>query len=198
MKLSIITPYYKTFEYTEKLAKSLEPQLSDDVEWIIVDDGCNDTRLDNFKAKVIHLTENSGNASVPRNIGLSHSKGDYIAFIDSDDNVKSNYVNKILEKINEGFDYCYISWESTNGFVIIIEDEPPIWNNSVWKCVYRKEKIKDLTFNPNYNYGEDLMFNKKLENGSKTSIIEPIYIYTVLREGSLTELYKNGKIDYKK
>ena len=96
MKLSIITPYYKTFEYTEKLAETLEPQLNEEVEWIIVDDGCREERLNKFKARVIHLTNNSGNASVPRNIGLFHAKGDYIAFIDSDDYVLPNYIEKIL------------------------------------------------------------------------------------------------------
>ena len=55
MRLTIITPYYKTYEYTQELAKVLEPQLNDNIEWIIVDDGCNEKRLDSFKAKVIHL-----------------------------------------------------------------------------------------------------------------------------------------------
>ena len=38
MKLSIITPYYNCLEYTKKLATILEPQLTDEVEWIICDD----------------------------------------------------------------------------------------------------------------------------------------------------------------
>ena len=37
MKLSIITPFYNTYEYTKKLAESLVPQLSDEVEWIIME-----------------------------------------------------------------------------------------------------------------------------------------------------------------
>ena len=52
MLLSIITPYYKTLKYTKRLAKILEPQLSDDIEWIIIDDGCNELRLDELKAKL--------------------------------------------------------------------------------------------------------------------------------------------------
>lgn len=35
MQLSIITPYYDTLEYTLELVKVLEPQLTDDIEWII-------------------------------------------------------------------------------------------------------------------------------------------------------------------
>ena len=198
MKLSIITPYYKTFEYTKKLAKSLESQLTDEVEWIIVDDGTHDNRLDYFNAKVIHLSNNSGNPSIPRNIGLDNAKGEYISFIDSDDDVEPNYVEKILEKIKEKFDYCYISWIATNGARIIIEKDPPEWNNSVWKCVFRKEMIKDLRFDPIINYGEDKDFNTRLPKGKTISITEPIYIYTTGRENSLTERYINGDLKYKK
>lgn len=198
MKLSIITPFYNTYEYTKKLAESLVPQLSDEVEWIIIDDGCKEKRLDSIEASIIHLYENSGNASIPRNYGLDYAKGEYIAFIDSDDDVTEDYVETILKKIDEGFDYCYISWKATNGAEVIIEDEPPEWNNSVWKCVYRKEKIKDLKFDPIYNYGEDKFFNEKLPDGKKTSITRPIYIYTTDRSGSLTDLYSSHKISFLK
>ena len=194
MKLSIITPYYKTLTYTKKLAKSLEPQLNDEVEWIIVDDGCNERELDNINAKVLHLAENSGNPSIPRNLGLFYAKGEYIAFIDSDDDVTFNYIEKIFEKIEEGFDYCYISWNATNGAEIIIKDTPPEWNNSVWKCVYKKTKIENIKFDPKINYGEDKEFNRHLPDGKVTSILEPIYTYTVKREGSLTQRYADGII----
>lgn len=197
MKLSIITPYYKTLEYTKKLANSLEPQLNNEVEWIIVDDGCNERELDTINARVFHLTSNSGNPSTPRNLGLFYAKGEYIAFIDSDDDVEPNYVKKILEKIDEGFDYCYISWKATNGAEIIIKDTPPDWNNSVWKCVYKKNKIDNIKFNPKINYGEDKDFNNHLPEGKVTSIVEPIYIYTVKREGSLTQRYSDGIIKYR-
>lgn len=198
MKLSIITPYYNTYEYTKKLADSLVPQLREDVEWIIVDDGCLDRRLDEIKTKVVHLAENSGNPSVPRNVGLFYATGEYIAFIDSDDDVTPNYVEKIMEKIKEGFDYCYISWKATNGAEIIIEKDPPEWNNSVWKCVYRREKINNLKFDPIINYGEDKDFNAHLPEGEFTSITEPIYIYTVGRDDSLTSLLGKGLLKPRK
>ena len=91
-KLSIIIPYYKTLEYTKKLFAVLEPQLTPQVEVILIDDGCNETELDNLKAKVIHLDKPSGNASHPRNVGLDNAKGEYIAFIDSDDLITNNYI----------------------------------------------------------------------------------------------------------
>jgi hypothetical protein len=49
IKLSIIIPYYDTYNYTIKLLRELQIQLTDEVEVILVDDGCNETRFDQFK-----------------------------------------------------------------------------------------------------------------------------------------------------
>ena len=202
MKLSIITPYYKTLEETKKLASHLVPQLSDEVEWIIVDDGCMERELDKIKAKVVHLAFNSGNPSLPRNLGMFYAKGDYIAFVDSDDDVMGDYVEKILEKIEIGFDYCYISWKSSNGYVFRIDNEPPKWNTVVWNRVYNKNYIGDTKFPPDINYGEDKRFNELLKaknsNPKKENITDIIYVYKTERKGSLTDLYGTGKLKYKK
>ena len=73
IKLSIITPYYNTLKYINELRQRLEPQLIDEVEWIIIDDGSKEKELDKMNAKVIHLEKNSGNASYPRNVGLDNA-----------------------------------------------------------------------------------------------------------------------------
>ena len=99
MQLSIITPYYKCYDYFTVLANILIPQLTKEVEWIIVDDGCNEVRLDQYKRdniKIIHLETNSGGESKPRNVALDNATGKYIAFIDADDKVSRDYVFRIL------------------------------------------------------------------------------------------------------
>ena len=198
MKLSIITPYHDTLKYFKELAKVLIPQLNNEVEWIIVDDGSNEVTLDILNAKVIHLKENSGNASIPRNIGLDNAEGEYIAFIDSDDLVVPNYIDIILNKINTSdFDYCYISWESKYG-KRIIEDEPEKWNTCVWNCIYKKDLIGNKRFNPEFNIGEDKRFNDIVRKGKKENIKEILYFYNANRENSLTSSYRDGKIAFKK
>ena len=195
--LSIITPYYNTYEYTKRLSEVLIPQLTDEVEWIIIDDGCNDNRIDDFSTKAIHLPENSGNACRPRNVGLDHAEGKYIAFVDSDDLVVPNYIKTILEKIKtEEFDYCYLSWkgawkERSQDF--IIEDEPEEWNAAIWKCIYSKEIIGIERFDENYNMGEDTDFNKRVIKGKKANIKDILYIHQYdEREDSLTNLFYKG------
>jgi len=196
MKLSIITPYYNTLNYIKELAKVLEPQLTNEIEWIIIDDGCNEKELDLLKAKVIHLPVNSGNASKPRNVGLDNALGEYIAFIDSDDMVTANYIEKIMEKIAEGFDYCYISWQYS-GVRIIIKEEPESWNTCVWNCIYNRNIINDKRFDEKRNLGEDADFNS-IRKGKRLNITDVLYYYNWNRDGSLTTLYNQGNISYTK
>ena len=191
--ISIITPYYNVREYIIELAKVLTPQLTDQVEWIIVDDGCNEKVLDNFKAKVIHLEKNSGGASIPRNIGLDNVKGKYIAFIDSDDLVSDDYIQTILDKTKEEWDYCYISWKGKIN-QIIIREEPPKWNCCVWNCIYKRELIGNERFKPELKIAEDYDFNNRVRKGKRANITKIIYYYNEETPNSLTkqgELYNN-------
>lgn len=178
MKLSIITPYYNALEYIKELAKVLEPQLNNDVEWIIVDDGCNEYQLDKIKAKVIHLPINSGCAGIPRNFGLDIAIGDYITFIDSDDLVSSDFIQKIIDKINfKKFNYCLMSWEKIdNRLYVDVTNGRPDWNCSVWGIIYNKENIKNVRFN-NKRIAEDYDFNAAALFGTEEKIIDVLYYY---------------------
>ncbi|MBQ4031520.1 MAG: glycosyltransferase family 2 protein [Bacilli bacterium] len=198
MQLTIITPYYDTLKYIKFLSKILNTQLTDEVEWLIIDDGCNEKELDELPARVIHLEKNSGNASTPRNIGLDNAKGKYITFVDSDDLVSLDYVSKILNKIKTSdFDYCFFSWQSING-KRIIKDQPEKWNTSVWNCIYKKELIGDTRFNPKQNIGEDELFNKEVRKGKKENIEDILYFYNWGRPDSMSTNYLQGKIGYTK
>lgn len=196
MLLSIITPYYDCLEYTKKLADVLIPQLTNEVEWIIIDDGSNEEYLDTLGVKVIHLDTNSGNASIPRNKGLDIAKGEYIVFIDSDDLVSDKYIETILKKIKEScFDYCFISWK-TSDYDYVIEDYPEEWNTCVWNCIYKKDLIGNNRFNPKDNLGEDKHFNELVRMGIKENIRDIIYYYNWKRPNSISTLYREGKIPF--
>ncbi len=184
--ISIITPYFKTYEQTKKLASILIPQLTNETEWIIIDDGTNDdfSYINSPYVKVIHLKENSGGASVPRNKGLDVAKGEYISFIDSDDLVSEDYIQTILENL-KGQDYMFISWTYIEGD-IIIKNEPPSWNCCIWNCIYKRSLIGNERFDTNLVIAEDYDFNKRVRHGTHNAIQKILYYYQ-FREGSLTK-----------
>ena len=194
-KLSIITPYYKTLDLTLKLANVLIPQLTKEVEWIIVDDGCDEKELDKLKQeniKIYHIKSTNCHVGRTRNFGLSQVTGEFVVWVDSDDMVANNYISTILNKIDEEyFDYCYLSWQFlSNKQEIIINKEPPDWNHSNWARIYRYNKIKNIKFNETIQIGEDYEFNHQFLNMKNliqgNSITDIIYYYNNSRQDSLT------------
>ena len=177
MLLSIIIPNYNRNAKVDRILKTLSRQITNEVEVIVVDDCSTIPYKTPYEwVKVINLKENSGGASVPRNIGLDNATGKYIAFIDSDDMIKYNYISKILEKAKEEWDYCYISWESKRA-TIIIRDNPPKWNCCVWNCIYKRELIGDVRFDPKLKIAEDYNFNAQVRKGKKANITDVLYYY---------------------
>lgn len=183
MKLSIIVTYYNTPELTKKLIEKLNSQLTNETELLIVDDGCHET----FNARTIHIARNSKAAGKPRNIGIENTKGKYITFIDSDDIISDDYVTKIIKKIDsEEFDYCLFSWQFLNSKEkVIIEDNPPKWNCSIWNCIYKRDLIGTERFNETMRIAEDHDFNLRVRKGKKANIEDILYFYNEGRKGSL-------------
>ena len=76
MKLSIIIPYYNVPEYTAELLDRLAPQITPEVEVILVDDGSREPFKTDYKWCKVVRQVNHG-VSHARNKGLSMAKGEY-------------------------------------------------------------------------------------------------------------------------
>lgn len=195
VKLSIIIPYYKSLNYTKQLLDILVPQMNEETEVILIDDGCNESELDKYPIKVIHQ-KNKG-VSGARNRGLEEAKGQYITFIDSDDKISADYISKILNKIDSSeFDYCLFSWQGIGRIKgeFIIKEEAPKWNTSIWNCIYKKSVIENIRFNENKQIGEDEEFNRRARIGKRDNIEDILYIYYTEREDNLTGRYMHKEI----
>lgn len=182
IKLSIIMPYFETYELTVKLLKELIIQKTDEVEIFLIDDGCNEKRLDEFNKdiNVIHLEENRG-VSYARNVGIEKASGEYIAFIDSDDMITMDYIERLLKVIEErDEDIIYFNWADFNENVIIRHPQ----NYAVWKAIYKKEIIP--LFYESARFNEDVFFKEELDKKplSKYYMDRVLYIYNSNREGS--------------
>ena len=196
-KLSIIIPMYNTEPYIDELLKCLAPQLTPEVEVIVIDDGSDFPYLPPFPGIKVNRQTNKG-VSAARNKGLKLAKGEYIVFVDSDDLVAENYISQIFAAIESRPDTVYISWRHLSGAIGKIirsaDDEFNPYNRCVWNRVFHREYIAGITFDESMQVAEDDDFLKRLpEPESKTYISEPIYIYRSGRKGSLTDRARNGE-----
>ena len=198
-KLSLIIPCYNAEPYVDDLMRSIAPQLTDDVEVIVVDDGSDFPYLAPYpKIKVFH--KNNGGVSSARNLGLEKASGEYIAFVDADDILSSDYISKVFKAIETNPDTVYLSWKSIDGrFGKIIAsetDEFNPYNRCVWNRVFKRSYIDGMTFNENMPVAEDDDFLKRLPvPKSKTYVSDVVYFYRSGVKGGLTDRKLNGEFD---
>ena len=120
-KVSVIIPVYNTEKYVRQAVESIRRQTLKDIEIIIVNDGSTDgsmTILEELTAQderiKLFSQENQG-LSVTRNVGLSHSTGEYVYFMDSDDLLVSDTLLKCYVKCKEeNLDFVFFDAESFN------------------------------------------------------------------------------------
>lgn len=105
-KISVIVPVYGVENYIKKCIESLVNQTFKDMEIIVVNDGTKDNSIkvieDNFKDKRIKIyhKENGGLASA-RNYGITKATSKYLFFVDSDDYIEIDCLEKMYQKIIE-------------------------------------------------------------------------------------------------
>ncbi len=180
-KISIIIPVYKVENYLARCLNSLLKQTFIDFEVILVDDCspdnsgaiCDEYAAKDSRFKVIHAEKNGG-LSVARNLGLAQSKGEYIAFIDSDDYVAPEYLQVLLdtlEKNQADIAQC--------GFYEVIDDKEP---EKVESQAIMKKYTKEDTYEFLYGVGDANVFNFIVWNKLfKAKILQSIHFENGLR-----------------
>ncbi len=176
VKVSIIVPIYNVEKYLKRCMDSLLNQTLNDIEIIMVDDGspdncpqmCDDYLKTDSRIKVIHK-KNAG-LGYARNSGLDIARGEYVAFVDSDDYVDTDMYELLYQKAKSGqFDVVYsgvvkewyggktsksfISDKEYRGIQVVelladmISPAPEVkeeggFNFSVWTSIYKRDVIE--------------------------------------------------------
>ena len=122
--VSIIMPVYNCEKYLEESITSVKKKTYKNWELIIVDDDSTDKSWNEIekntkgyedKTKIIHLEKNKGAANA-RNIGLTHSTGKYIAFLDADDIWQDNKLEVQIKFMKENnYDFTYTAYTYLKG-----------------------------------------------------------------------------------
>lgn len=106
-KLSIVIPVYNVENYIPQCLESILNQSFKDLEVICVNDGSTDNSLSvlqDYKAKddrIIIIDKKNEGSGIARNAGLSIAKGEYVYYVDGDDWIEDNALEKIIVKADE-------------------------------------------------------------------------------------------------
>lgn len=125
MKISVIIPIFNVENYLNKCLDSILSQTLNDIEVICIDDYSNDNsfKIANEYAKRderVRVFKNDKNIGqgLTRNLGIDLARGEYIAFVDSDDWIEPKMYESLYEAAaNERYDLvcCNLSYDFSNG-----------------------------------------------------------------------------------
>lgn len=214
--VSIIIPIYNVEDYLRRCLESVVRQSYSAIEVLLIDDGstdrsgmiCEQWAKQDVRFRVVH-TENGG-ISQARNTGLSIATGKYVSFIDSDDFVAEDMLEKLyvaLTENNADISICNFYRVDEYGNLIFDNDQYlPIKTEVIsgvdaitymqfgkgggcydlpWNKLYKRSLFSDVQF-PLGKYCEDgFISHRLLGKCSRIACIQDVCYYYMQRNGSI-------------
>ena len=181
-KISVIIPVYNAELYLKRCIDSVLNQSFKSFEIIAIDDGSKDSSFkilsgyQQFSPNIRILSRENKGAAYTRNEGIELAKGEFIMFIDSDDYIKSDYLQVFYDEISRGLDDAVIgglqrvNQDGKQLFSIQLGKDKWSKYRSISPCarIYRKKFLQDNNLHfPEFPLGEDLLFSLKVYSKSK-------------------------------
>lgn len=222
--LSIIVPVYNVEQYLSRCIDSILSQSFTDFELLLVDDGstdgsgsiCDTYAEKDARIRVFH--KDNGGVSSARNVGLDNAKGEWIYFMDSDDELKANGLKIMADCISDDVDMVLAGFEEyyedgnlkysiplrvkellapSESVLICYEKYSRYYRylGYLWIRLFRKNKIDDnaIRFDESIAVKEDTLFIVQYlcsSIGKTLFTTEPIYKYYRRSSSVMTSLWK--------
>ena len=205
-KLSVIVPVYNVEKYIKKCLDTLTNQTLKDIEILVINDGSPDNSqkiIDKYVKKhknIKSYIKENGGLSDARNYGIEKAKGEYIAFVDSDDYISENMYEVMYNKAKEK-DYdmvvCNLNYvyddKIVKAYSNIKEDTTDIKRTmlniypSAWNKIFKRDLFDSgIKFKKNVWF-EDVEFIYRLLPSVKSiGVVDNHFYQYVQREGSIT------------
>lgn len=211
--ISVIIPVYNAGNYIVDTLNSVLQQTLKDIEVIVVNDGSNDQslvecyRLQEIDKRIIIINQDNQGVSKARNVGKQNATGDYIIFIDADDELDCRMleilytqakktdsdisvcgVDRIFEKKQEEKKQYHCNYEE------ISVDQAIEWlllgqkiESGAWNKLFKASTIEDVHFEEGKKINEDkyFVFRSLLKSKKIVYCAEKLYYY-YCRENSVT------------
>lgn len=147
--VSVITPVYNAAAFIEKTVQSVLNQTYTNIEHILVDDCSTDNSeaiinemiAEDSRIKYIKLQENSG-AAVARNVGIENARGQFVAFIDSDDVWRTDKLEKQISYMQDNkYAFTYTNFEMISEDGLVLNTKVPLPKRLDYKGLLKNTAI---------------------------------------------------------
>lgn len=222
-KISVIVPVYNAEQYLPRCVDSILDQSFNDFELLLVDDGstdesgmiCDEYAVKDSRIHVIH--KENGGVSSARNVGLDNAIGEWVCFVDSDDELMPDGLKVLEEGFSDDVDLVMAGYEIMDeggNDVYSIETRVEIritnlmaisemfspadyrYQGYIWGKAFRTSVIQagGLRFAEDIFYNEDRLFVTQFICHSKNDAFyttKPVYKYFERANGVMMSLRKN-------
>lgn len=221
--VSVIVPIYNVSSYLAKCLESIRTQSFSDFEVLLIDDGSTDDSpaiaqgfcdSDN-RFKLLH--KKNGGLSAARNFGLQYAAGEFVAFIDSDDYIHTDYLSVLYNAcINNDADvsYCRFKYsyfktgitlkarlssrtgvfDTEKALNMLIRDN--VLHSYAWNKLYRRTLFADNNITYPEMYFEDIATSAKVLFHAKALAVTDKYLYFYVKHfGSIMSTMNTQKIN---
>ncbi len=217
-KISVIIPMYNAKKHLNRSFVTILNQTYENLEIICVNDGsCDGTKeaIEEFQKqddRIILLNLEKSGVSHARNVGLKHASGDYIQFVDADDELELNYFELQLDLLLTTNSDCVICNNVHPFFYTYFTDRIYDMTNKKdffefyqhtfaptlpWSKLYKREVLEGISFDENLSFAEDEAFfckcMLKIKRIATTSkVLYHYYMATKENNGDQTSTLNQG------
>lgn len=220
--ISVIIPVYNVESYLKRCLDSVINQSYQDLEIILIDDGstdnsskiCDEYASNDPRVIVIHK-QNAGQAAA-RNDGINIAKGEYIAFVDSDDWIELDMYELLMQAIIDtkadivasGLNMVYqnrvlnLNPNSVSRISYTKEEAlDSLFNNinnvrfELWNKLFKKEVIGDARLKIGQLHEEVYFIRTVFSNATRIVYVnQGLYNYVVQRDGNTNSNFKENRL----
>lgn len=219
MKISIIVPVYNAAPYLRECLDSLVGQTWKDIEVILINDGSTDESgaiCESYLAdpRVIYHHQRNAGVSIARNAGLDLATGEYICFVDADDWLEPDALERLQNESADIVIYNFYHGDKkhkeplTDGvyppealypkMISYVDEQGNIAYtfHSIWMRLFRRALLQahQIRFEPRYHNGEDLLFTFQATMKAETIRVrcgDYLYHYRAVQTSQTNSYVKN-------
>lgn len=219
IKVSVIVPIHNAEEYLVFCINSILAQTHSKLELILVDDGSTDGSIDICKGqsdkRVMVFTQENKGVSSARNLGMQHASGDYITFIDADDWIMPDMLERLLQfAVTTASEIACCEYVSCTEHIAqkkksdkievkcydrlsFIREKLLGGDTRCWSKLYNRKLVQNIQFPEDISIGEDLLFLVGLLSGLNQVVYMTYkgYCYFNNGNGAMLEQFKPSYMD---